>query len=151
MSKPICALLLLATGLGGFGCAPALPPSAFEGGVPEMRPEIFFAGATNSSGVVENRSGAPTRRFHVKGSGVMLPDGSFRLDQSVVFDGEAPERRTWVMRRLGAHTYTGTLSDASGAVEGEAYGNLFHLRYPMKSPSAARWSSGCTCNRTAAV
>jgi Protein of unknown function (DUF3833) len=134
MSKPLCALLLLATGLGGFGCAPALPPSAFEGGVPKMRPEIFFAGITQSSGVLENRSGAPTHLFHVEGSGVMLLDGSFRLDQTVIFDGEAPERRTWVMRRLDAHNYTATLTDASGAVKGEAYGNLFHLRYPMKSP-----------------
>ena len=135
MSKSICTLMLLTTGLSGFGCARALPPSAFEGGVPEMRPEIFFAGATTSSGILENRSGAPTRRFHVKGSGLTLPDGSFHLDQSVIFDQDAPQAcRTWVVRRLDAHTYTATLTDASGVVEGEAYGDLFHLRYPMKTP-----------------
>lgn len=134
ISKSIRMLVLLATGLGGFGCAPALPPSAFEGSIPEMRPEIFFAGATNSSGVVENRSGAPTRRFRVQGTGRTLPDGSFRLDQSVIFDRGAPEMRTWVVRRLDAHTYTATLTDASGPVAAETYGNLFHLHYPMKSP-----------------
>ena len=134
MSKLIRTLVLLATGVGGFGCAPPLPPSAFQGSVPEMRPEAFFAGATDSSGVVENHSGAPTDRFRVKGKGLTLPDGSFRLDQRVVFDLAAPETRTWVMRRLDAHNYAGTLTDASGSVEGEAYGNLFHLRYPMKTP-----------------
>ena len=132
ISKSNCTLVLLAAVLGG--CAPALRPSSFEGSAPEMRPEIFFAGATSSSGVLENRSGAPTRRFHVKGTGLTLPDGSFRLDQSVTFDQGAPEIRTWVMRRLDSHHYTATLTDASGAVEGEAYGNLFHLRYPMKTP-----------------
>jgi hypothetical protein len=132
ISKSICILALLAAGL--VGCAPVLRPPAFEGGTPEMRPEIFFAGATNSSGVLENRSGAPTRRLHVKGSGQALADGSFRLDQSVTFDQDAPQRRTWVMRRLDSHHYTATLTDASGAVEGEAYGDLFHLHYPMKTP-----------------
>jgi hypothetical protein len=131
-SNAVCGLVLLVFGLGG--CAPALPPSAFAGGGPELRPEVFFAGTTTSSGVLENRSGAPTRRFRVEGSGVALADGSFRLEQRVTFGDDAPRTRSWVLRRLDAHRYTGTLTDASGPVEGEAYGNLFHLRYPTKSP-----------------
>ncbi len=130
--KSICTLVLLAASL--VGCAPVLRPSAFESGAPEMRPELFFAGMTNSSGVLANRSGAPTRRLHVEGTGLALPDGSFRLDQSVTFDQDAPQTRTWIMRQLDSHHYTATLTDASGAVEAEAYGNLFHLRYPMKTP-----------------
>ncbi len=124
--------IFLAACLGG--CAPALSPSAFEGGQPEMRPDLFFAGATSSSGVLENSAGAPTRRFHVTGSGMAQPDGSFRLDQTVTFDHDPPETRSWVMRRLDPHRYQATLTDASGRVEGEAYGDLFHLRYPMKTP-----------------
>ena len=103
-----------------------------------MRPEIFFAGTTTSSGVREDRAGALTRRFHVRGSGEALPDGSFRLDQKVSFEQDPPEMRTWVMRRVAPHHYTATLTDASGPVEGEAYGNLLHLRYPMKSVPGGR-------------
>ncbi len=99
-----------------------------------MRPEIFFAGTTTSTGVLENRDGAPTERFHVEGHGQMLPDGSFRLDQSVAFGHSAPKMRSWVMQRVDAHHYAATLTDASGPVKGEAYGNLFHLSYPMKTP-----------------
>ena len=124
--------MLLAASLSG--CAPAMDPSAFDGGALQLRPEIFFAGATGSSGVLENRSGAPTRRLHVKGSGLAQPDGSFRLEQSITFDQDAPQMRTWVLRRLDSHHYTATLTDASGAVQAEAYGELFHLRYPMKTP-----------------
>jgi hypothetical protein len=130
--KSIAALVLLAAGLGG--CAKVLPPSAFEGGTPAMRPEIFFAGRTRSTGVLENRSGAPTRRFHVEGSGQALPDGSFQLVQRITFGHDAPTSRTWILRRLDAHHYTASLTDASGPVRAEAYGNLFHLRYPMKTP-----------------
>ena len=115
-------------------CTPALPPSSFAGGTPEMRPEIFFAGATNSTGVLENCAGAPTRRFHVEGSGRVLPDGDLRLVQRIMFDGQAPEQRTWVLHRVDPHHYTATLTDASGPVTAEAYGNLFHLRYPMRHP-----------------
>lgn len=129
----IARILFLAIGLGG--CAPALPPSAFDGGAPEMRPERFFAGTTRSTGVLENASGTPTSRFHVEGSGEELADGSFRLVQTITMDGEQPTTRTWLLRRLDAHRYSGTLTDASGPVEGEAYGNLFHLRYPMRSPT----------------
>jgi hypothetical protein len=123
---------LLAVTLGG--CRDTLPPSAFADGTPEMRPEIFFAGATSSSGVQETPSGAPTRRLHVTGAGDILPDGSLRLVQHITFDHDEPTTRTWVLRRLDAHHYTATLTDASGPVQGEAYGDLFHLRYPMQSP-----------------
>jgi hypothetical protein len=116
------------------GCAQPLPPSAFENGEPEMRPEVFFVGTSNSSGVLEDTAGAPTRRFHVKSDGIALPDGSFRLEQIIAFDTDAPATRTWILRRIDAHKYAATLTDAAGPVEGEAYGNLFHLRYPLKTP-----------------
>lgn len=131
-STSACVLLLAVSGLGG--CASALVPSMFEGATPEMRPDVFFRGKTVSSGVVENRAGAPTHRFKVEGRGQVLPDGTFRLEQIVSFDQEIPRSRTWLMQKIDAHHYRATLTDASGPVEAEAYGNLFHLRYPMQTP-----------------
>ena len=117
-------------------CATVLPPAAFEASRPEFRPDAVFAGATTSSGVLEDASGAPTRRFHVEGTGDVLPDGTLRLAQEITFDGDPPTRRTWLLRRLDAHRYAGTLTDAAGPVRAEAYGALFHLRYPMRHPFA---------------
>lgn len=119
------------------GCA-ALPPEAFRDGVPEMRPEVFFAGPTTSAGVLENRSGEPTSRFHVEGNGRTLPDGAFELVQRVEFEGKSPTSRTWSLRKLDDHRYEGTLTDADGSVRAEAYGNLFHLTYAMKEPPFGR-------------
>ncbi|MEO8924323.1 MAG: DUF3833 family protein [Caldimonas sp.] len=136
LNKAILASTLV---LGSLcGCAAVRPPSAFEDGRPEMRPEVFFAGVTSSSGIEENRSGAPTGRFFVKGRGQTLPDGMFRLEQSITFDQKAPETRTWVMQRVDAHRYTATLTDASSLVTAEAYGDLFHLHYSMKTPLGAQ-------------
>lgn len=128
MRLSILLVLLLA------GCASALEPVSFAGGTPEMRPEAFFVGTTTSSGVLQNHSGAPTRHLRVRGRGEVLPDGSLRLEQSVEFDQEAPRTRIWILRRVDEHRYAGSLTDAAGPVQAEAYGDLFHLRYAMKSP-----------------
>jgi hypothetical protein len=120
------------------GCSAVLPPPAFEGTAPEMRPEAFFAGQTTSTGVLENRSGAPTQRFQVQGSGELRPDGRLQLVQSITFEGQPPRERTWVLTKVDDHHYVGTLSDASGSVHAEAYGNLFYVNYPMKEPSLGR-------------
>lgn len=110
-----------------------LPAERFAAEEPQMRPEVFFTGATHSFGVLENRSGAPVKVFRVDGQGAAQADGMFRLDQTVTFDGQPPQRRTWLMRPTGPHAYRATLTDASGEVTGEAYGALFHLHYPYKS------------------
>ncbi len=120
------------------GCATVLAPASFQGREPTLRPERFFSGATGSSGVLQSRSGAPTHRFGVEGSGTSLADGTFRLEQRVTFEGKEAETRTWTLRRLDDHRYTATLTDAVGPVEAEAYGDLFHLVYAMKSPFGGR-------------
>ena len=111
------------------GCAAPLAPSAFDASTPPMRPETFFDGTTRSTGVLQDPSGAPTRRLRVAGHGAALPDGSFRLDQTVTLADAPAETRTWVMRRVDAHRYAATLTDASGPVDGEAYGNVFHWTF----------------------
>jgi Protein of unknown function (DUF3833) len=123
---------LLCGSLGS--CMTARPALTFEDGTPALRPETFFAGPTSSTGVLETSSGEPTRRLHVEGLGKALPDGTFRLVQNITFDQEAPTTRTWVMHRLDEHHYTATLTDAAGPVLGEAYGDVFHLQYPMSRP-----------------
>ncbi len=115
-----------------------LEPADFAGTGPELRPERFFLGSTSSTGVLENRSGAPSERFHVEGTGRALPDGALQLDQTITFEHQPPTTRQWVLTETGPHHYSASLTDASGPVEAESYGNLFHLRYSMKQPSGGR-------------
>ena len=114
------------------GCAPVLAPQSFAGRTPELRPERFFAGETRSQGVLEAANGAPSQRFTVEGRGAATPDGGFSLVQVVRFEGEAPRTRSWRMHATGPHTYAGTLTDATGDVSAEAYGDLLHLSYRLK-------------------
>ena len=50
----------------------------------------------------------------------------------MTFKGGPPQHRTWVMRPTGPHGYRASLTDASGEVVGEAYGDLFQLSYAYK-------------------
>ena len=130
MRAVAAAVLLLS--LVGCLSAPPLPPPVSD--KPEMRPEVFFAGRTRGSGELEVR-GRSARAFRVEGTGRSEADGSFRLDQTVTYADGALEKRTWTLRAVDAHTYTGVLSDASGEVTAEAEGNVFHLRYLVRKPA----------------
>ena len=128
------ALIPLA-GLCLAACLPVRPINSFANQSPEMRPETFFAGNLHSRGILETRSGAPSATFHVESRGETLADGDFRLEQTISVDGQPSRTRTWTLRRTSPHGYTATLTDASGPVRGEAYGNLFHITYRTKSPA----------------
>lgn len=117
--------LILAGCLGGFRVAET-PVSGLA-----FRPEEFFAGATRGEGMLDKRFGAD-RAFRVSGQGHLEPDGTFVLAQTVTYaDGET-EQRVFRLRRVNDHEYTGTLTDAPGAVQARVEGNVFHVRYAMK-------------------
>lgn len=130
--RPLLAGLAALSAAAVSGCAPVLAPASFGGRGPEMRPERFFAGATESQGVLEDAAGAPLQRFTVRGRGERLADGAFRLDQTLAFEGQPTRTRTWLIRATGPHGYATTLTDAAGPFAAEAYGDLFHLRYRLK-------------------
>jgi hypothetical protein len=140
------------------GCGRALPPSSFASEGPMLRPERFFGGQTRSTGVLETAAGAPSQRFSVQGQGRALSDGRFYLDQTVAFEGKPATTRRWVISAVDAHHYVASLTDAGGAVHAQAYGNLFHLTYPMKGlplGGVEQWlylqPDGCTVMNEAVV
>ncbi len=130
------ALLVLSAALvlagAGAGCAPVLAPEAFSPTRPGVDPLVIFTGRTVSQGVLEAASGAPSERFRVQGMGRIDPDGELVLDQSIAFEGKRVRQRTWRLRRIDAHHFTGTLTDAVGPVQAQAYGDLLHLRFRLK-------------------
>ena len=90
--------------------------------------ERFFSGRTQGSGSV-NILFSGTSAVRTEGRGQILQDGSFVLEHLVRQEGEADRRRTWRMRRAGPGRYTGSISDARGAVNAEVTGNRVHVAY----------------------
>ena len=133
--KTIMSVIAGGTAVIAFtACVSASPFHTAAMTTPEFRPEQFFDGTTHGEGTLVQRFKAD-RKVSVEGRGTKQPDGSFRLDQSVTYADGSKEERSWTMKRTGAHSYSATLSDASGLMKGETSGNVFRLRYLLRHPA----------------
>lgn len=129
---------LLAAVLIG-GCGSASPAPELAAPRPLFRAEQFFAGRTEGRGSLKIMF-KDAQQVRVEGQGRADADGSMVLDQIVWRSGHKPQKRQWRLRPVGGGRYEGTLTDATGRVQGEVRGNLFHLRYPMKGGvNAEQW------------
>lgn len=105
-------------------CLRAAPP------VPVADPMVLFEGRSTGSGELRILRGR-VRPFRVESEGRLQPDGTFRLDQRVHFEGEPVRQRHWILRRTAAGRYAFSLSDAAGAGTATVDGGRLMLRYPL--------------------
>ncbi|MCA0269418.1 MAG: DUF3833 family protein [Bacteroidetes bacterium] len=122
--------LALAAPLLFTGCLATLPaatPAAVSSST--LRPEAFFDGRTRSTGTLVVR-GQTEEIVRVESRGQAEPNGTFRLDQTIVQEDAAPRTRTWFMAATGGG-YRATLTDAHGRVTARTDGPRFRIRYAM--------------------
>ena len=113
------------------GCIGPVRDSQFAAAAPRFDALAFFEGHSEGTGTLDKMVGK-TERVRVSGDGTRLANGSLRLVQHVT-EGDKPERkRSWIIRESAPGVYTGTLTDAVGAVTGETDGNRLHLAYKTK-------------------
>ncbi|MFS8069621.1 MAG: DUF3833 family protein [Byssovorax sp.] len=135
----VCAAPALA------GCA-TMKPSDFGDGRPLFDPVEFFTGRASSSGVRENRRGAPVQRVTTETIGRRQGD-VLLLEQDLQVGNGRPQRRSWRLRRLDAHRFEATANDIIGVARGEAHGNVFHWSFtlatspgnPLKNVRMSQW------------
>ena len=108
----------------------SMKPSDFAAGRPLFDPAEFFTGHTKSSGVLENRAGAPKQRVRTETFGKWAGD-SLELEQDLVFGDGQRQHRSWRIRRVDAHRYEATANDVIGTIRGESYGNVFHWSFRL--------------------
>ena len=99
----------------------------------EFTPHNGFIGQSEGNGKLKLFFGKQ-RPFHVESRGYDQPDGTFRLDQTVAFEGQPSQQRNWLLKTTSQNHYTGTLSDAAGRVTGLTNGSLLRLKYRVKGP-----------------
>lgn len=134
-------LLLRSWWLVGAGCmvllASCAGPSQLQqrepltqDGVPVFKVEKYFSGSTQSWGVFEDRSGAPTRVIETRTTGRML-GGVLQFEQDILIQGKEATHRSWLIRPLGGGRYEATGTGIVGTAKGEASGNVLHLSFTM--------------------
>lgn len=100
----------------------------------EFTPHNGFSGHSEGNGKLSLFFGK-RRLFHVESHGYdQTADGTFRLDQTVTFEGQPSQERTWILKTIGQNHFTGTLSDAAGPVTGLTNGSRLQLKYRVKGP-----------------
>jgi hypothetical protein len=105
-------------------------PEDFAGSTPEFILEEYFLGHTRAWGMVQDRSGKPTRYFTVDIEGTW-EGGELVLREDFVFrDGERSQR-TWRIRKLDEHSYQGSAGDVVGTASGRRFGNALNWRYDL--------------------
>ena len=111
----------------------ALPALAMPPATVTFTPKAGFAGASEGNGTLKLLFGK-SRPYHVQSFGRVLANGTFRLDQTVLFRGKPPRHRHWILTTVQPGEYTGTLSDAAGTVTGHTDSSRLTFRYRLKGP-----------------
>lgn len=106
---------------------------AQAGSSAEFTPHNGFSGQSEGNGTLKLFFGKK-RPFHVESRGFDQADGTFRLDQTVTFENQKSQERTWLLKTINQNRYTGTLSDAAGRVTGQTNGSVLRLKYRVKGP-----------------
>ncbi|MEO7068693.1 MAG: DUF3833 family protein [Rhodanobacter sp.] len=111
----------------------ALPAFAAHPTSAVFTPQTGFGGISEGTGTLKLLFGKE-RPYRVENDGRRLADGTFRLDQTVLFEGKPPKHRHWILTTAHPAEYTGTLSDAAGPVTGQTKGRRLTLKYRLAGP-----------------
>ena len=108
-------------------CAALAAPSSAQAPARTFDAVAFFTGATSGEGTLKKVFSAP-QKVRVTGRGRV--EGSVLvLDQTVSIAGEPKKTRQWRLRADAPNRWSGTLSDAKGAVRASAAGAVLTIAY----------------------
>ena len=124
LSKIVCFLLML-TVLGGCG---SVKVTEFEKTKPVLKPEEFFLGDTEGTGMFTDLFGRVRSRFTMKIKGYWKDD-TFVMEEALTYDDGKKENRIWNLKKIDEHNYDATTSDVVGTAKVQAYGNVNLWRY----------------------
>lgn len=122
-------LALCLTGALMSGCDREFGISKGHGADPGFDPVAFFSGHTQSWGVIESRSGAPTQQITTVGQGASSDANRLLMKQYLTFEDGTTQQRDWTLWRTGPNRFDATANDMVGTANGETNGRIFHWQW----------------------
>ena len=123
----IAPLALLATACVGVPDIDATQPPAAS--TPRFDVFAFFNGRLDGRGRLAKIASA-TVPVRVDSTG-RIEGGRLHLSQTIRQGDKPPRTREWIIRQVAPGRYTGTLTDAEGAIQGAVTGNRLRLTFTM--------------------
>jgi hypothetical protein len=93
-----------------------------------FNPVEFFRGRSHGQGVLKIIFQS-SKTINVDSFGTSEKDGSLVLKQIIHEPGTDPRTRYWKLRQDGPNRFSGTLTDAAGAVRVDVKGERVRIRY----------------------
>lgn len=131
MKRIFASLFTLFAALWLAGCA-SVDIKDYAADQPKLDLRQYFNGTIDGWGMVQDRSGKVTRRFHVVIEAKWTGDTGV-LDESFKWSDGKTEKRIWTITKNGDR-YSGTAGDVVGTAAGEAVGNALRWNYVLSLP-----------------
>lgn len=114
------------------GCS-NMSAEQFESTTPKLVLEEYFVGKSRAYGILFGRNGQVKRQFTVEMFGEW--DGeTLTLDEKFFFSDGEKQSRIWKVKKLDAHTYSGTAHDVVATAIGKQFGSVLQWNYVLKVP-----------------
>lgn len=123
----ICFTLIMLSGCSSQGI------NQYAETTPALDLQNFFNGNLQAYGMLQNRSGAMTRRFVASIEASWEGDRGTLLEEFHFDDGEI-QYRTWVLTNMGNGKYVGRAEDVIGEAKGSVVGSVFQWQYLLDVP-----------------
>ncbi|MDB6119839.1 MAG: hypothetical protein JWO08_3620 [Verrucomicrobiaceae bacterium] len=128
--RPATAVALAAAAMGLASCS-SLKPADFAGQRPLFEVDKYYSGHTQSTGLIQGRSGEPSKRVRTETWGSMK-GGQLHMTQEITLDDGKPTRREWRIRRIDEHHFEAICDHMIGKARGEAWGNTLRMTYVLE-------------------
>ena len=110
-----------------------MKPEDYKNTKPIIKIEEYFQGDVKAWGILQGRSGEVKRQFVADMKGEF--DGeNLILDETFIWNDGEKQKRRWIIKKTGDHTYEGTAPDVVGLAKGVAYGSAFKFEYKLLIP-----------------
>ena len=146
--RPTALILCITASLTA--CEDRPSPSPTAGAGPPFDPITFFEGHTQSRGVIETRSGAPTEQVTTDSLAHVDASVQLHMVQHLTFQDGQTRERTWTVWRTGPHQFDATANDMIGTAKGQSDRRTFHWQWvwarspgnPLMNVTMEQWMYG---------